>query len=82
MWPLRALKQPRIDCLIEKTSLNLLELPYVGSPREQLAPGLRVMFQGRYAIYYLPADAELTIVRVLHGARDVAAVEERGDLSA
>jgi toxin ParE1/3/4 len=54
------------------------ELPLSGSPRDQLAPGLRVIFHGAYAIYYAPRAETLVIVRVLHSARDAAALAERG----
>jgi len=36
------------------------------------------MFEGNYAIYYTVSETELVIVRVLHGARDAAALAERG----
>jgi toxin ParE1/3/4 len=39
-----------------------------------------VIFHPPYAIYYLPADLELVIVRVLHGARDAAAIADQGGL--
>jgi len=39
---------------------------------------LRVIFEGNYAIYYLATDAEVSLVPVLHGARDAAAIAERG----
>jgi toxin ParE1/3/4 len=51
-----------------------------GPSRDQLAPGLRAAFNGAYVVYYLPDETTLTIVRVLHGARDVAALAERGEL--
>ncbi len=56
----------------------LRSFPFAGPAREQIAPGLRVTFHGAYAIYYLPAPTEIVIIRVLHGARDVAAFAERG----
>jgi toxin ParE1/3/4 len=37
-----------------------------------------VIFQSPYAIYYLPSEQDILIVRVLHGARDVAAVADLG----
>jgi toxin ParE1/3/4 len=46
--------------------------------REQFAPGLRVTFSGSYAIFYVHDEHELVIVRVLHGARDAAALAEQG----
>ena len=42
------------------------------------APGLRVTFHRAYAIYYGHSADELVIVRVLHSARDAAALADRG----
>nr|WP_244594199.1 type II toxin-antitoxin system RelE/ParE family toxin [Rhodoblastus sphagnicola] len=54
----------------------------MGNPlRPQLGPALRVAFSGSYAIYYLPSDSEIIVVRVLHGARDLAALIEHGGFS-
>ncbi len=46
--------------------------------REQFSSGLRASFTGNYGIYYLHDEQELVIVRVLHGARDAAALTEQG----
>lgn len=51
----------------------------IGAPREAVAPGLRVTFCRRYAIYYTHDDAEVVIVRVAHGARDRARLFERAN---
>ncbi len=37
-----------------------------------------MIFEGNYAIYYTVAEIEIVIIRVLHGARDAAAIAERG----
>ena len=58
--------------------MRLLQFPLSGPAREQFAPGLRVTFEGSYAIYYLASDTEIIQVRVLHGARDATAIAERG----
>ena len=50
----------------------------IGAKRDIFAPGLRVAFHDPYAIYYKPGNDELAIVRVLHGARDTAALADRG----
>ena len=60
---------------------RLRRAPLMGTTREVVAPGLRVFFHGRYAIYYQPHENELVIVRVLHGARDIAAIVEEGGFS-
>lgn len=52
--------------------------PLIGTMREQIASGLRVMFHHPYSIYYQVLKDEIMIVRVLHGARDVAAIAEQG----
>ncbi len=39
---------------------------------------MRVIFHPPYAIYYLTSGYELIIVRVLHGARDAAAIADQG----
>ena len=54
------------------------EFPHSGPAREQLAKGLRAGFSGRYVLYYRTGETELTIVRVLHGARDIAAISSSG----
>jgi toxin ParE1/3/4 len=52
--------------------------PDSGAARDQLAPGLRAIFTNNYSIYYLHDERELVIIRVLHHARDVAALAEAG----
>jgi toxin ParE1/3/4 len=56
----------------------VLEFPLAGPARAQFAAGLRVTFHGNYAIYYTLSGTELIIVRVLHAARDSAAIADRG----
>ena len=58
--------------------MRLQGYPLLGVRREQLAPGLRVVFLGGYAVYYLLLEAELIIIRVLHTARDTNAIAEHG----
>lgn len=70
----------RFVVAIEAHFEPLRHFPLSGPAREQLAPGLRVTFQNPYAIYYMPHDGAdaVVIVRVIHGARDIAALAERG----
>ena len=56
--------------------------PLAGPRRESLAPGLRVTFHSPYVIYYTPQPDAVVVIRVLHGARDVAALAERGAFAA
>ncbi len=73
----------RFVMAIEAHFEPLRHFPFSGPSREHLAPGLRVTFHGAYAIYYLPRPyltrpEALVIVRVIHGARDMAGLAERG----
>jgi len=40
-----------------------------------------VTFRSPYAIYYVAQPDAVVIVRVLHGARDITAIAERGGLT-
>jgi toxin ParE1/3/4 len=63
---------------IEATFEPLRHFPLLGPARDQFAPGLRVTFHRPYAVYYLARPEAIVIVRVIHGARDIAAIAERG----
>jgi toxin ParE1/3/4 len=63
---------------IKATSGRLLDFPSSGVSRDRLARGLRVAFQGNYAVYYTLAETEIIIVRVLHSARDATLIAEDG----
>lgn len=56
----------RIDVICKM----LAENPHGGPRREDLARGLRFYPVGSYLIFYTVADDGITVVRVLHGARD------------
>ena len=42
----------------------MLDCPQAAPARNQLAAGLRVTFEGAYAIYYTHDDRELVVIRV------------------
>jgi toxin ParE1/3/4 len=50
---------------------TLASFPELGSLCEQLAPRMRSLAVGKYAILYRPIDDGVEIVRVVHGARDL-----------
>ncbi len=65
--PLAANRQlDRIDAACQV----LAENPHGGPRREDLARGLRYYSVGNYLIFYTLADDGITVVPVLHGARD------------
>lgn len=45
--------------------------PNTGRARDELASGLRSVVVGRYLVFFQSTDAEVTIVRVLHGSRNI-----------
>jgi toxin ParE1/3/4 len=53
---------------------RLEQHPSIGRAREELAPGLRSIPEGKYVIFYRTAKEMVLIVRVLHGSRDAKRV--------
>ena len=51
-----------------------LDFPGMGSLRDKIAPDLRAVHCKNYVIYYAFTDHDVTIVSVVHGARDVRAL--------
>jgi toxin ParE1/3/4 len=60
---------------------RLCLFPLLGPERPLLGPGLRVIFESHYAIYYVASERYITVIRVLHGARDAATLSEHGGFS-
>lgn len=48
---------------------TLLDQPFLGRPRPELADGLRSLTEGSYLIFYRVARNRIEIVRCVHGAR-------------
>jgi toxin ParE1/3/4 len=70
---------------VESTCTMLSTMPGIGSARDYRNPlfaGLRMFHVKKfenYLIFYQSTDDELLVVRVLHGARDIAALFEEED---
>lgn len=58
-----------VDRLLTKMRL-LAETPGIGSPRDDVSPGLRGRSVGWYLILYRTVEGRVTVVRVVHGAQD------------
>jgi toxin ParE1/3/4 len=58
-----------VDELLDRSQL-LADNPLMGRARTNLRPELRSFPHGDYVIFYRPPAGGVTIVRVLHGARD------------
>ena len=48
--------------------------PKMGRAPNELAADVRSFPVGRYVVFYVPLDAGIDVVRVLHGARDIGAI--------
>lgn len=55
-----------------ETCRRLAEMPGIGRSREDLAPGLRSLPSNDYILYYRRIEDGIRLIRVLHGARQVA----------
>lgn len=56
-----------IDAAAELAGRN----PAAGRRREELAPMLRSFPVGNHIVFYRPTENGITVIRVLHGARDL-----------
>ena len=52
---------------------HLLAQPLIGKATDELGANIRFFPTGSYLIFYRPVGANIEIVRVLHGARDISA---------
>jgi ParE toxin of type II toxin-antitoxin system, parDE len=57
-------------------TLLLAEQPNLGRSRHELAENMRSFPIGRYVIFYIVMPSCIQVVRVLHGARDLAPIFE------
>lgn len=55
---------------ITQATARLTDFPESGSPKDEIVPGLRGIPIGSYVAYYRVEPDYVTIVRVLHAARD------------
>jgi len=54
---------------------RVAEIGYTGVPRDHIRKGLRLHRYGSYCIYFRVDGDMLVVVRILHGSRDIGAVE-------
>lgn len=63
----------RVDQLDAQFRL-LATQPKMDRARNELAADVRSFPVGRYVVFYVPLDAGIDVVRVLHSARDIDAI--------
>ena len=56
---------------IKQQYSRLPQYPLLGRERNDLCKGYRSLSCGKYSIFYKLVGAEVQIMRILHGARDV-----------
>ena len=65
------------DRLLDKINTKcqlLADSPRAGVRRDDLAPGLLCLLEGKYLIFYRIIDETVEILRILHGARNLKAI--------
>lgn len=53
---------------------GLANMPLMGRARPEIRPGLRSIVHGSHIVFYRPTRAGITVLRVIHGARDIASM--------
>ena len=61
----------RLLLRIEERVNALAEFPLMGSPRDDIAPGVRALVVGKYLVIYRIIPEGVEITRILHDARDL-----------
>ena len=76
-WPSVVTSPPTIPSALsfvaelEAKAVQAAERPASFPARDDIGPGLRVAFHGRYLLFFRDLADEVRIVRILHGARDL-----------
>ena len=55
--------------------------PLIGRDRSELSDGLRYFPKDNYCIFYHPTASGVRIMRILHAARDIDSIAEKGSLN-
>jgi toxin ParE1/3/4 len=58
---------------IDRKIQQLRHFPFIGRQRSSLAPGVRSVVVGMHLIFYLVADEQITVVRIIDGRMDIEA---------
>ena len=63
----------RLLDLVDATASRLARFPYIGAPRDELAPALRSIRirPFRHLLFYRVTDDEVVLIRLLHGSQDL-----------
>ncbi len=64
-----------VDAVLEGSRMHV-RFPGMGQNRDDLQPGLRCFVVSPYVVFYRPEEDTIEVLRILHGARDIARVIE------
>ena len=64
----------RVATAVDRRCAQLEQLPEIGRPREEIAPGLRSLVIERYVLFYRVTPTAVQVLRILDGARDLVRV--------
>ena len=53
---------------------SLADMPLMGRARPEIRPGLRSIVHRSHAVFDRPTRAGIMVLRVIHGARDIASM--------
>jgi toxin ParE1/3/4 len=59
---------------LDKTFAKITQFPKLGRQRDEILPGIRSLSVDHYLILYIPAGADVDILRVVSGYRDLIAL--------
>jgi toxin ParE1/3/4 len=69
----------RLAEAIDARCARIANFPEIGRSRDDLAPGLRSVVIDRYVLFYRASEEAISMVRVLHGARDIDRIMRASD---
>jgi toxin ParE1/3/4 len=76
IWETIAVQNPpAADKLLRKLDQridSLFDMPERGVPRDDLSPGVRILIEGKYLIFYRVQNSKVVVLRVIHGAKDLS----------
>lgn len=60
---------------------HVAELGHGALARSDISPGLRMTMHGRYCIFFRQDDTTMTVIRILHGNRDLTSFDFNGNMT-
>ena len=63
-----------VDKIKQKFNI-LISFPESGPKREDIWPNARILIEGSYIVIYVFKNDQISILRVIHGARDLSEID-------